>query len=128
MDSHLRTSHGLTINDYEVLLRLSWAPDGRLSRSQLANSVHLTQGGVTRLLSGLEQEGLVTSVCGESDRRVVNARLTEAGRARLQAAARTHADDVASMFTAHYTTEELATLAELLQRPGRSEDQPRNGG
>jgi DNA-binding MarR family transcriptional regulator len=122
MDATLRASHGLTINDYEVLLRLSWAPDGRLSRRQLADSVHLTQGGITRLLDGLERAGLVTSAPSDTDRRVVHARLTEAGRARLRAAARTHTDDIASLFTARFSPEELATLAELLAGPADAED------
>ncbi len=114
MSANLRASHGLTINDYEVLLRLSWAPASRLSRRQIADSVHLTEGGITRLLQGLEQEGLVTSAPSDTDRRVRYAQMTTAGDALLRDASRTHMDDVASMFTARFSAEELATLAELL--------------
>lgn len=122
MNANLLTAHGLTINDYEVLLRLSWAPLGRLSRGELADSVRLTQGGITRLLHGLERAGLVQSVGSESDRRVVYAQLTEHGHKRLEDAARTHVADVRTMFTDRFTTAELRTLAELLK--GLSSAQP----
>lgn len=116
MSANLLSRHRLTLNDYEVLLRLSWAPDGRLSRRQLADSVHLTQGGITRLLHGLERAGLAASAVSETDRRVVYALLTDAGRARFEEAARTHTADVEAMFTAHYSSQELETLAALLAR------------
>ncbi len=116
MDRHLRASHGLTINDYEVLLHLSWAPDGRLSRSELADSVHLTHGGITRLLAGLDRAKLVESTRSPTDRRVVYAALTEAGRERLRQAVWTHLEDVRTAFSARLSPAELATLAELLGR------------
>lgn len=116
MDQHLRASHGLTIRDYEVLLRLSWAPEGRLTRSELARSVHLTHGGITRLVAGLERAGLLKSASSPSDRRVVYAELTQAGRERFGEAVRTHLEDVRRMFTERFSPAELETLADLLGR------------
>ncbi len=116
MDAKLRACHDLTINDYEVLLWLSWAPQGRLRRVELSQAVHLTQGGITRLLSGLENAGLVQSTRDETDRRVIYAQLTDAGRDRLSDAAQTHVADVSARFTDRFSLEELATLAQLLGR------------
>src|SRR5919204_2771290 len=59
MDANLLAEHGLTINDYEVLLALSRADERRMRRVDLAGAVLLTQSGITRLLHGLEQSGLV---------------------------------------------------------------------
>ena len=119
LDASMQRTHGLTLTDYEVLLFLSWAPGGRLRRSDLAGSVLLTQGGVTRLLKGLESQGLVTSAVSETDRRVVYAELTGDGRRRLERAARDHTADVERLFTAHLTPAQLRTLAELFGRiPG----------
>lgn len=120
MDQHLRAAHDLTINDYEVLLRLSWAEDGRMSRGDLADSVHLTYGGITRLLAGLEQAGLVESHRSSTDRRVTYAALTRRGQERFAAAAATHLADLRTLFTRHFTHAELRTLAELLGRLGDS--------
>lgn len=121
MDQHLQAAHDLTINDYEVLLRLSWAPEGRLTRSEIARSVHLTHGGITRLIGGLERAGLVESESSPSDRRAVYAVITAAGRERFEQAVRTHMDDVRAMFTDHFSPAELETLAELLGRLTGSE-------
>ena len=120
MNANLIAAHELTLRDYEVLLRLSSAPEIGLTRSDLARSTLLTQGGITRLLSGLERAGLVESATGDSDRRVVYARLTDAGRKRFHQAARTHVRDITTMFTERFSPDELATLAELLGRlPGK---------
>ena len=116
LDAAMRAAHGLTLTDYEALLHLSWAPDGRLRRADLARSVLLTQGGVTRMLKGLEAAGLVVSATSEADRRVVHTALTPAGRARLAAAARDHVAAVDRLFTERYAPDELRALAELLAR------------
>lgn len=117
MDANLRASHDLSLRAYEVLLFLSWAPDRHLRRVELADRLLLTQSGVTRLLAGLEDAGLVAAERSETDRRVVYAQLTDAGAERLARAATTATSDIRSMFTDHFSTRELAELAELLARP-----------
>jgi DNA-binding MarR family transcriptional regulator len=124
MDANLRAAHGLTLRDYEVLLWLSWAPDAKLTRGDLAQSVRLTEGGVTRLVAGLEEAGLVASVRGASDRRVIYAQLTESGRALLAQAARTHVADIEELFTGRLSTRELGMLSDLLGRLDRDGSGP----
>ena len=80
--------HGLTLNDYEALYLLSRSEDRRLRRVELARRLLLTPSGVTRLLEGLEQTGLVERVSCPTDLRVSYARLTDAGTERLAAATR----------------------------------------
>ena len=116
MDANLQSAHGLTINDYEVLLALARAPEGRMRRVDLAEEILLTQSGITRLLQGLERSGLVERAACDSDRRVVYAQLTEAGHRRLREAGRTHLDDIRSLVSARFDDDELATLASLLSR------------
>src|ERR671930_901793 len=90
LSAELRAEHGLTINDYEALLVLSRAPEGALRRVDLAERLLLTPSGVTRLLDGLESAGLVEKGSCPTDARVTYAVLTDAGRARLQAASASH--------------------------------------
>jgi len=116
MNAKLVSAHGLTLNDYEVLLHLSKAPGGRLRRGELAQRVRLTAGGITQLLKELERERLVTSAPDPADRRAVQTSLTEAGRQRFAEAARTHVANVEAMFTARFSRQELANLGELLSR------------
>src|SRR5436190_2132386 len=57
LSAQLQGDHGLTVNDFEALLLLSRADDGRLRRVDLADRLQLTPAGVTRLLDGLEEFG-----------------------------------------------------------------------
>jgi len=110
------SEHGLTINDYEALLLLSQAEDGRLKRVDLARRLVLTPSGVTRMLEGLEAAGLVERAACSSDLRVVYAQLTELGRERLAAASCGHVGSVRALFEEHLTDDELETLASLLEK------------
>src|SRR6266540_927459 len=73
LSAELVAEHGLTINDYEALLRLAHAEDERMRRVDLASALLVTPSGVTRLLDGLESAGLVERATCASDRRVVYA-------------------------------------------------------
>ena len=116
LSAELVAAHGLTLNDYEVLLRLSRAPDRRMRRVDLAQEVLLTPSGITRLLEGLERAGLVCRVACKTDARVSYAQLTEDGTAKLREAAQTHVAGIHERFLGHFDDAERETLAELLGR------------
>jgi DNA-binding MarR family transcriptional regulator len=119
LNAELVAEHGLTINDFEVLLHLSWAPEQAMRRVDLAASVLLTPSGITRLLDGLERSGFVTREACATDRRVVYAKLTPQGNEKLQAARETHLAGVYRLFVDPFSETELASLSELLDRlPG----------
>ena len=88
LSAELVSEHGLTINDYEALLRLSRADGRQLKRVELAESLLLTASGVTRLLDGLERAGYVEKGSCPTDARVTYAVLTDAGREKLDEASR----------------------------------------
>jgi DNA-binding MarR family transcriptional regulator len=122
MNVRLVADHGLTINAYEALLLLQRAEEGRMRRVDLAEQLILTPSGVTRLLDGLEQAGLVGRANCASDRRVTYAVLTDAGRAKLREASRTHIADIRQYFESRMSADEIAQLADLLARvPGAAE-------
>jgi DNA-binding MarR family transcriptional regulator len=116
MNADLLNEHGLTLNDYEVLLRLSHAEHGMMRRVDLAESVVLTASGITRLLDGLERAGFVEKATCDSDARVSYAKLTGAGKTKLTESALTHLAGVEDLFTSRFSEQELETLAELLSR------------
>jgi DNA-binding MarR family transcriptional regulator len=121
LNAQLVEDHGLTINDFEVLLRLARAPDRRMRRVDLAAEILLTASGVTRLLDGLEQSGFVERGSCDSDRRVVYAVLTEAGLDKLRVASTTHVAQIEELFATHLDEREQATFADLLERLGNTE-------
>jgi DNA-binding MarR family transcriptional regulator len=91
LNADLLNAHGLTLSDYEVLLRLSGAENQMMRRVDLAESVLLTASGITRLLDGLERAGFVEKASCDSDARVSYAKLAAhalaADRARLRSRA-----------------------------------------
>jgi DNA-binding MarR family transcriptional regulator len=119
LSAQLLSEHGLSINDYETLLLLFHADGNLMRRIDLARELQLTPSGVTRMLDGLEDCGLVEKATCESDARVTYAVLTDAGRERLEQAAGTHVAAVGTLFEERFSEDELATLAALLRRlPG----------
>ena len=121
LDTELRAEHGLTINDYDVLVQLREAPNG-IRMSELADYVVLTRSGITRLIDGLARDGLVERRSCEADARVSYAVMTERGREIMQTARDTHMRGIERVFQAHFSDAEAATLADLLSRlPGGSE-------
>ena len=116
LNADLVAEHGLTLNDYEVLLHLAKAPDGVVKPVELASRVLLTPSGITRLLAGLERAGFVARTDCAADKRVSYAKLTDEGRAKLRAASGTHLAGIAGRFTNRFTRTELETLSTLLTR------------
>jgi len=121
LNADLVTDHGLTLSDYEVLLRLSRAPERKMRRVDLAEQVLLTASGITRLLDGLQASGYVDKAACSSDARVTYAVLTAAGHEKLRSAAGLHVAGIHAMFAERYSDDEMATLAELLSRLDGSE-------
>ena len=123
LNADLVAAHGLTINDYEVLLHLAKAPHEVLKPVDLAARVLLTPSGITRLLAGLEQAGFVERTACAADGRVSYAKLTPAGRRKLKQASGTHVAGIEAQFTGRFSDDELARLSELLSRlPGGDAD------
>ena len=118
LNAQLTLEHGLTLSDFEVLLRLSRAPDRRMRRVDLADQVFLSASGVTRLLDGLERQGFVERASCDTDRRVVYAVLTDTGLERLRKAAESHFGQVDEIFSARFDVDELSALTDLLDRLG----------
>ena len=119
LDAELVAGHGMTTRDYEVLLYLAQAPDRRLPMSVLAASTMLTRSGITRLVDGLVQAGLIERVSCSRDARVSYARLTDIGYEKLRQAGCTHIASIQRLFLKHFSLEEIDQLASLLGRlPG----------
>jgi DNA-binding MarR family transcriptional regulator len=90
VDSALHLQHDLSLTGFEVLRRLAESPAERASMGELAEAVGLSRAGVTSTVTRLVAEGLVRRERGGADRRLLHARLTPAGRQRVDEAAETH--------------------------------------
>jgi DNA-binding MarR family transcriptional regulator len=116
LNTELELTHALPLAHYEVLLYLDAAPCGKLTMSELAQSVLLSQSGVTRLVDRLVRSGLVVREGCSEDRRVMYARLTEEGREALIEARPTLIEGVRQRFLTHFDDAELDALADAWER------------
>ena len=106
---------GLTLGDYEVLVRLSEAEDQQLRMCDLANALQLSPSGLTRRLDGLVSTGLVERVASPSDRRVMFAALTAKGHAKLAEAAPDHVASVRNRFLKGLTRDQIRELGDIFE-------------
>jgi DNA-binding MarR family transcriptional regulator len=106
---------GLTMGDYEVLVRLSEADEERMRMCDLATALQLSPSGLTRRLDGLVSTGLVERVANPSDRRVMFAALTTKGRAKLAEAAPDHVASVRNRFFKGLTRDQVRELGTIFE-------------
>ena len=113
IDEALVAGHGISIKEFDVLITLFNAPNGRLRMTELAERVVLSASGVSHLVTRLERDGLVARVGDELDRRSFFASLTTAGRRRLRESRPTHNEVVRARLTARVTRTQLKALGDL---------------
>jgi DNA-binding MarR family transcriptional regulator len=116
LDTELQSAQQMSLADYEVLVHLSEAEGGMLRMSDLAERLLLSPSGLTRRLDRLVSAGLVARVRCSTDRRGSCARLTPAGRRRLQKAAPDHVDQVRKHFVDRLSRHQLASLVDALEK------------
>jgi DNA-binding MarR family transcriptional regulator len=106
---------GLTLGDYEVLVRLSEAEGEQLRMCDLATALQLSPSGLTRRLDGLVKAGFVERVASPSDRRVMFAALTSGGRAKLAEAAPDHVASVRNRFFKGLSCDQVRQLGDIFE-------------
>jgi Transcriptional regulators len=109
------TEAGLSVIDFETLMRLARTPGQRLRMSDLAAQTNLSTSGVTRVVDRLERDGLVAREACAADRRASYAVITDAGLARLNAVLPQHLADIEAWFTGLLTPEQLDALLDALR-------------
>lgn len=115
LEARLMGAHGLTLSDYDVLVQLARAPEHKLRNIELAKAVVLTRSGVTRLVDGLEKDGLVARSSCPSDKRGTLVSITDEGLARLREAATTQVEGVRELFVERLGNEGIEQMDALLR-------------
>ena len=111
LDAELQAAHGLPLSSYDVLVQLSLAPDGRMQMFELAEAVHLSRSGLTRLVDRLERQGLLERHKGDRDPRQVFACITKLGIQRLAETTSTHLAGVRRRFLERLSPTQVEQLA-----------------
>ncbi|MEO3862552.1 MarR family transcriptional regulator [Acrocarpospora sp. B8E8] len=105
--------HGLSFNDYEILVNLSESPDRRMRMSDLADATIQSRSRLSHQISRMEAAGLVTRENCEDDRRGTFAVLTGKGWDTIQRVAPDHVAGVRRHFIDLLTPAQVAELDEI---------------
>jgi DNA-binding MarR family transcriptional regulator len=109
----LQRDAGLPMAYYEILVRLSEAPDHQLRMSELADRSQSSRSRLSHAVARLEASGWVRRESCATDRRGQVAVLTDEGYAALEAAAPHHVESVRTHLFDQLTPEQLESLREL---------------
>lgn len=117
LDAELKSSHGLSLRAYEVLLHLAvFSPDGSLRIAQLAEQAPLSQSRVSRMIADLEAKKLVTRAVFEGDSRGVLVSITDDGLRKLRESQDTHIAGLRRRLFSRLDDDEINTLATLTRK------------
>lgn len=106
----------LSYADYEVLVHLSEAPDGRARAFELADSTQWEKSRLSHQLTRMATRGLVRRERCPSDRRGSFVVLTEEGWAAIRSAAPSHVGHVRRWFIDALTPAQLDQLGDISDR------------
>jgi DNA-binding MarR family transcriptional regulator len=102
--------------DFEILVALTDAPDGRQRFQELAKAVDWEQSRLSHQITRMIKRGLVAREECAEDGRGVFVVLTPAGRKVITAAAPHHVATVRRLVIDALSPDELATLGQISQR------------
>jgi DNA-binding MarR family transcriptional regulator len=115
LDQELQRDSGMSHAYYEVLVRLSEAPDRQLRMSTLADRSMSSRSRISHAVARLEENGWVRRESCPTARRGQLAVLTDAGFAALAAAAPGHVEGVRSHLFDRLTAAQVKQLGEICE-------------
>ncbi|MFF4803907.1 MarR family winged helix-turn-helix transcriptional regulator [Streptomyces sp. NPDC001351] len=114
----LQAGHDLSVREYSLLDVLSRQHDGEgghLQMKQVADAVVLSQSATTRLVTRLEDRGLLTRYLCPTDRRGIYTNVTEAGLRLLEEARPTNEAALREALDEAAQSSELAPLVQAVE-------------
>jgi len=111
----LQADSGLSLPEYEVLVQLSEAPNGKLRPFQLGLALEWEQSRLSHLLSRMSRRGFVVRRDCVGDRRGAEVVLTMAGRAAIESAAPGHVATVRRLVFDRMDSEQAAAFGQAFK-------------
>jgi DNA-binding MarR family transcriptional regulator len=110
LNRQLQEASGLSMADYDVLVQLSEAPDGRLRVFEISDALRWEQSRLSHHLARMQKRGLIAREHCADDRRGAFIVLTEAGRRAIESAAPAHVAAVRQFVFAGLSAAQVKTL------------------
>lgn len=108
--------HGLSVNEFFLLMHLEQAENHRLPRVELAKRMHVSASTVTRMAAPMEKIKLLSRQADSRDARLSFVVLTKAGLKKTEEARTTFAKQAGYVFEDRWAKKELDQLSTLLYR------------
>ena len=115
LNRQLQADCGLSLPEYEVLVQLSEAPDGKLRQFQLGLALDWEQSRLSHLLTRMSRRGFVVRQDCVADRRGAEVVLTAAGRAAIESAAPGHVAAVRRLVFDRMHREQAAAFGQAFE-------------
>jgi DNA-binding MarR family transcriptional regulator len=107
---------GLTLNEFEILLRLDRAREAGVRLGDLQTAVPVSQPALSRMAARMSSRGWLTRSSAPDDGRGVLITVTAAGRDLLRAAIPVHASTIRVALLDQLTSAEQDLLTNVLRR------------
>lgn len=108
--------HGISVNEFLLLLHLERAASNRLPRVELARRMHVSASTITRMTAPMEKIGLLSRETDPRDARLAFVVITKAGQHKLSEVLPTFAKRAGYLFQDRCSEEEIEHLATTLRR------------
>ncbi|GGV14629.1 MULTISPECIES: MarR family transcriptional regulator [Streptomycetaceae] len=121
VEKALQAEHGLSAREFsllDVLGRQHDGPGGHLQMKQVADAVVLSQSATTRLVTRLEDRGLLSRYLCPTDRRGIYTEVSDSGRALLAEARPTNDTALREALAEAAEVPELSALVEAVRSGG----------
>lgn len=126
LDRSLQNEHGITLHQFEVLLFLAvFSNDNTMQMTELRRRTPLSQSRVSRVVSGLEEDGLVRRTTDPTDSRAVTVTVTQQGLRTFTPAHDRHLRDLDEHLFSVLTEREIHQLASITTKILAAHQNPR---
>ncbi|MDQ6687722.1 MAG: MarR family transcriptional regulator [Actinomycetota bacterium] len=116
LDRDLRQAHDISLDEYEILVRLAESPNRRMRMAILADAMCHSRSRITHTVGRMERAHWVTRTPSPDDGRGVDAVLTDAGHELLVEAAPVHVEGVRRHLIELANAGELESVGALFNR------------
>ena len=116
LSEDLEREFGISLTEYEVLVRLSERPERRMRMAQLADAMSYSRSRVTHTVARMQKAGYVARSASLDDGRGVVAQMTDKGYDLLEQAAPGHVESVRRNLVDLVDPADFAALGRVFDR------------
>lgn len=116
IDSRLNAKHGLSLTEIRLLNLLATSHTGAARKTELCHVLMVPPARLTQMFRHLRPRGLLAQSATAHDRRGILLSITDLGRAGLEAARKTLADEVRTLYLGRLSYQQMIAMTDVHRR------------